>query len=122
MEMLNLIRLIAGIFFISLGTIIFILEISGVFKFKYVLNRMHFAGTGDTMGLMSVIIGTIIINGWNFGSFKLALVLMLFWFASPVSSHLISRLVLETDENLKDQVKVCDKEESKKYFNGEEAK
>lgn len=120
MEMLNLIRLIAGITFISGGTLIFVLEIIGVFKFKYVLNRMHFAGTGDTMGLALTIIGTVIINGCNFGSLKLALVLVLFWFASPVSSHLISRLVLETDEHIDEHVKVCDGEGSKRYLNGED--
>jgi len=119
MEMLNLIRLIAGLVFIGTGTLVFVLEIIGVFKFRYVLNRMHFAGTGDTMGLALTIIGTVIINGLNFGSLKLALVLILFWFASPVSSHLISRLVLETDEKLDEHVKVCDEEESKKYLSGE---
>ena len=122
MEMLNLIRLILGLLFISVGTIVFVMEIIGVFKFNYVLNRMHFAGTGDTMGLAMTIIGTVIINGLNFGSLKLALVLVLFWFASPVSSHLISRLVLETDEHIEDNLKVCDKEESKKYFSGEDEK
>lgn len=119
MEMLNLIRLIFGIAFILLGTVVFVLEIIGVFKFKYVLNRMHFAGTGDTMGLALTIIGAIIINGLNFGSLKLVLVLVFFWFTSPVSSHLISRLVLETDTKIEDHLKVCDEEESKKYFNGE---
>ena len=122
METINLIRFILGVLFISLGLIVFILEIFGVYRFKYILNRMHFAGTGDTMGLLSTIIGVVIINGADWGSVKFILVLVFFWFASPVSSHLISRLITETDEKLEEHVKVLDIEESKKIFKGEENK
>ncbi len=120
METLNLIRLILGILFISCGVIVFSLEILGVFKFKFILNRMHFAGTGDTLGLAFTIIGAVIINGWDFGSLKFILVLVFFWFASPVSSHLISRLVIDTEEDIDKHVKIYDKEESLKLMEGRE--
>lgn len=120
METLNMIRLIIGILAISLGTIVFCLELFGVYKFHFILNRMHFAGTGDTMGLACVMIGAAIVNGLDWGSLKFLLVLVFFWFASPVSSHLIARLVLDTTEDLDKHVKVLDEEESKKYLNGEE--
>lgn len=120
MEMLNLIRLIAGLLFLSLGILTFVFEIIGVFKFKYILNRMHFAGTGDTLGLALTIIGSVIICGINFTSLKLVLVLILFWFASPVSSHLIARLVMDTDEKIDEHVKICDLEESLTYMEGKE--
>ncbi len=113
METLNLIRIIAGFSFISLGVLLFAVEILGVNRLKYVLDRMHFAGSGDTFALACVIIGAIIINGLDFTSAKLFLVLVFFWFASPVSSHLISRLITSTDENLQEYVEVCDEEKSK---------
>ncbi len=110
METLNLIRFIAGTVLISLGILIFLVEIFGVFKFKYTLDRMHFAGCGDTLALACTILGAVVINGVNFTSFKLILVLVFFWFASPVSSHLIARLVAATDERLEENCSIQDKE------------
>ena len=122
METLNMIRLIIGILAIGMGTIVFCLELFGVYRFRFILNRMHFAGSGDTMGLAFIMIGAAIVNGLDWGSLKFLLVLVFFWFASPVSSHLIARLVLDTTEDLDKHVKVLDEEESKKYLNGEEQK
>lgn len=116
METANLIRLIFGCSFITLGFLIFCMEVFCVHKLRYVLNRMHFAGAGDTAALAFTIIGTIIINGVNFASLKLILVLVFFWFASPVSSHLISRLVSVTDEQMEEHVHVCTSEESKELI------
>lgn len=116
METINLIRLIIGIFFISAGLLTFIFEVIGVFKLKYVLNRMHFAGTGDTCGLAFTIIGAVIIFGFDFASLKMILVLVFFWFASPVSSHLISRMIKNIDEDMESHVKLCSEEESKEYI------
>ncbi|MCI9318560.1 MAG: monovalent cation/H(+) antiporter subunit G [Lachnospiraceae bacterium] len=92
------IKFIAGAAFLLSGLAIFILEMIGVFRFKYVLNRMHAAAMGDTLGIGSAMIGLIIMNGLNFTSLKLFLVIVFLWFSSPVSSHLIARLEITTDE------------------------
>lgn len=113
METLNLIRFVLGTCFISIGILVFITEIIGVYRYRFTLDRMHFAGMGDTMGLLSVTLGAILINGYNFASLKLILVLVFLWFSSPVSSHQISRLVTDTDERLKEHCTVLDEEESK---------
>lgn len=116
METLNLIRFILGSAFIVIGILVFIIEIIGVFKLHYTLNRMHFAGAGDTMALAFTLLGAVLINGFDYASFKLVLVIVFFWFASPVSSHLIARLMFQTDENLEEHVKICDEDESKKFI------
>lgn len=110
MEILNLVRLVAGTLLIAVGVLVFIIETIGVFRYKYTLDRMHFSGMGDTLGLLSLTAGAIIINGINFTGFKLVLVLVFFWFTSPVSSHLISRLVTDTDERLKDNCEEKDEQ------------
>ena len=92
------IKFIAGAFFLLMGLAIFILEIIGVFRFKYVLNRMHAAAMGDTFGIGCSLTGLIIMNGFHFTSLKLFLVVVFLWFSSPVSSHLIARLEVATDE------------------------
>lgn len=95
------IRLLLGAAFLLMGAAIFLLEMIGVFRFRYVLNRMHAAAMGDTFGIGCSLIGLMIINGWNFTSLKLFLVVVFLWFSSPVSSHLIARLEVTTDENPK---------------------
>ena len=72
----------------------------GVNKFKRALNRMHAAALGDTLGILFMILGLVIWKGLSFASFKLLLVVLFFWLASPVAGHMISRLEVMTDEDL----------------------
>ncbi len=94
------IRLIAGSALLACGLFIFFTEIFGIFHFRYVLNRMHAAAMGDTLGIGSCLLGLIIFSGVNFTSLKLLLIIIFLWFASPVSSHMLSRLEVATNENL----------------------
>lgn len=89
-----------GTFFLAGGMITFLVEIFGVFRFGYVLNRMHAAALGDTLGISLSIIGLMIFSGWNFTTLKMGLVIIFLWCASPVSSHLIARLEVTTNEEL----------------------
>lgn len=96
METLLWIRFVLGILFLFAGMLLFVLEIMALFKLNYVLDRMHAAAAGDTLGIGLSLAGLMILSGWNFTTLKLALVLVFLWFSSPVSSHLIARLEVET--------------------------
>jgi len=98
MEWMLWIRFILGFLFLLSGMLLFVIEIISVFKLDYVLNRMHAAATGDTLGLALSLIGLMILNGWNFTTLKLMLILVFLWYSSPVSSHLIARLEVNTHE------------------------
>lgn len=98
MTAIEWIRFFIGAFLLLFGLGIFAIEMIGVFRFKYVLNRMHAAAMGDTLGLGSCLLGLIVLSGLNFTSLKLFLVIVFLWFSSPVSSHLIARLEVTTDE------------------------
>ncbi len=100
MGILEWIRLIAGSLFLLGGLVTFFTEIFGVFHFRYVLNRMHATAMGDTLGISSCMVGLMIFSGWNFTTLKLLLVVVFLWFASPVSSHVLARLEVATNENL----------------------
>lgn len=102
------IRFIGGAALIILGLIIFFIEISGVFRFKYVLNRMHAAAMGDTLGLSACIAGLMLMNGWNFTTIKLLCVIAFLWLASPVSSHLIAKLEVTTSPDSDQYEKIQD--------------
>ncbi len=100
MNAVEWLRLIVGCLFILIGMVIFFTELFGVFHFKYVLNRMHAAAMGDTLGISACLIGLMIFSGLNFTTLKMFLIIVFLWFASPVSSHVLSRLEAATNENL----------------------
>ena len=102
MEVIEWIRFILGALFMICGLIIFLVEMIGVFRFRYVLNRMHAAALGDTLGIACSLVGLMIISGFTFTSFKLFCVIAFLWFSSPTSSHLIARLEVSTDEARKE--------------------
>ena len=108
---MEMFRFIVGVGCIILGLLIFMIQLVGVFKFKYILNRMHAVGMGDTLGLSLCLLGTMFLFGWGFTTFKIALIAVFLWFASPVSSHLIARLEVVTNEKLENYCKVETKEE-----------
>ena len=100
METLEWLKIIVGSAFLLCGVVIFFTEIFGVFHFKYVLNRMHAAAMVDTLGITSCLIGLMIFSGFNYTTLKILLIIIFLWFASPVSSHVLSRLEVATNENL----------------------
>lgn len=99
MEILAWIRFIAGAIFMIIGLLLFVIQVFGVFRFKYVLNRMHSAAMGDTLGIASSLIGLILMCGFSFTSLKLFLIVVFLWLASPTSSHLIAQLEVVTNED-----------------------
>lgn len=100
METISIVQLILGSIFIILGLIVFAMEIYGIFRMKYVLNRMHAAAMGDSLGLSLCIIGFMIYSGFNFTSVKMLLIVLFLWFSSPASSHVIAALQVKTDKKL----------------------
>jgi len=88
---------IIGPVLIALGIICEIIAITGVFKFKHVLMRMHPAAVGDTLALLLVILGAVFLSGMTFTSLKLIAVLIFMWIAGPVATHMLSLTVYETD-------------------------
>lgn len=100
METFEWMKIIIGSAFLLCGIVIFFTELFGVFHFKYVLNRMHAAAMGDTLGITSCLIGLIIFSGLNYTTLKIFLIIIFLWFASPVSSHVLSRLEAATNEDL----------------------
>ena len=100
MVILEWIRFLLGTGLLLMGLGIFLLQVFGVFKFRHVLSRMHAAAMGDTLGIGISLTGLILLSGFNFTSLKMARIIVFLWLASPVSSHLIARLEVVTNEHL----------------------
>lgn len=106
MSFLVYVRLVAGIVLLIIALGLFIVQVAGVFKMKYVLNRMHNAAIGDAIGLGTAFLGLILLNGLNFTTFKLLMVPCFLFFTSPVSSHLIAKMEIQTTQD-KNRYKLC---------------
>lgn len=96
--MLDYFRFIVGVLCLLASLVFFVLEVIGVFRMKYVLNRMHSAAVGDTIAAGLAFIGLVILNGLNFTTLKLLVVPICLFFTSPLSSHLIARMEVDTTE------------------------
>lgn len=102
--------IIAAVFLLS-GLTTAAISVFGVYKFKFVLNRMHAAALCDTLALMLVLLSMVILCGFQFATLKLLLIIVFLWFASPVSSHLLALLEVTINEHLKDDCDVSEADE-----------
>ncbi len=106
--MMEWIRLVIGAAFLFCGLAFFVMEIYGIFKYDYVINRMHAAAIGDTMGISLSLAGLMIFSGLNFTTLKIALIVVFLWFSSPVASHLLANLEVTTCDDKDKHMKVYD--------------
>ncbi len=80
--------------------ICFTSAVIGVYRFGFMLNRMHASGIGDSLGLLCVIAAAIVATGMRIDSLKLMLLIVFMWFTSPASSHFLSQVEYYTNEHL----------------------
>ena len=80
------------------GLAVCCIGVYGIFKFEYAANRMHAAAMIDTMGIALCMGGVAISAPDMFSALKCVLVIVFWWLSSPVSSHMLCRLEIITDE------------------------
>lgn len=83
-----------------------VISVAGVFKFNFILNRMHAAAICDSFALLLAMLGVAVAYGFSFATVKVILIVLLVWVASPVSGHLIGRLEVTTDKHLSEECEV----------------
>ena len=74
------------------GLFSFVSAVIGVYRFGYVMNRMHAAGIGDTLGLGCIILAMAVSSGLDMDTLKLLLLVFFMWFTSPVSTHFLGQV------------------------------
>lgn len=82
------------------AAVAFTAAVIGAYRFGYIMNRLHAAGIGDTLGLFAVILGLVFSGGLNLDSLKLLLLVVFMWFTSPASSHFLSQIEYYTNPHL----------------------
>lgn len=107
---MTIIRLMLMIFFIAIGLFTFGVATYGLYKFKYILNRVHVASVCDTLAPLSVLIGLMIYNGFNIFILKLFIILIFMWLTNPVSTHLVSQMEIMTNKDIDKECEVVEGE------------
>ena len=102
MMVLDWIRFLAGAVCMAAGLVFYIIQFIGVFRFKYVLNRMHAAAIGDTLGCGLMLLGAVVFNGFTFPSVKILFLIVFLWMTSPVAAHMVVKLEVLSREKMED--------------------
>ena len=110
-------------FFVLASLFMIFCGILGVYKYKYVLNRMNAAALIDTLALLLMNIGLVIATIYRYASsgefssgtvltiFKIFLIVVVMWLTSPISGHLISKLEYVTNEKIEEEIKINKEDE-----------
>ena len=92
------------------GLFVFITGVLGVYRFRTPLSRLHSAAISDTVGILVMLAGVIIAEGFGVPALKRALVIAFLWITSPVASHLIARLEVVDNDHLPEELEILDRE------------
>ena len=97
--MIENIRFVIAAVFMLGGIVSSAIGILGVFRFKFVMNRLHCAAILDTLGMAGILIGLMVLSGSMQYIPKLLAALLLLWIGSPAASHLVGRMEIATDDS-----------------------
>ncbi|MBQ9268788.1 MAG: monovalent cation/H(+) antiporter subunit G [Oscillospiraceae bacterium] len=85
---------------LAAGIVYLVAGVVGNCRFRYVMNRVHAAGLGDTMGLFFTAAALAVSADGAASGIRLFLPLVFLWITSPVSSHFLSQIEYFTQKNL----------------------
>lgn len=86
-HILTVIFVIAGIAFILVGSI-------GILRLPDFYSRTHAVSKSDTLGIIFVIGGLVIFEGFTLSSLKLILIILFIALANPIGSHALVKAAL----------------------------
>ncbi len=106
--MLDWIRFAFSAVLTVFGLFVLVTATLGLFRFRYVLNRIHATALADTLAVLTILAGLALAWGFTPVSLKLLAVVAFLWLTSPVASHLIGRLEITVNDQLPLEMQVED--------------
>lgn len=85
---------IVGTALVILGAFFFVVGAIGIYRMPDVFTRMHAAGISDTVGAGLLLTGMMFFSGFSLVTVKLAIILLIFLFFSPTSTHALAQAAL----------------------------
>ena len=104
--MLDWIRFGISALMMLAGLLALLTTIVGIFRFDYVLNRIHVAAKCDTAGMLLCLGAMIVMSGFNMTSLRLLMLIIFLWIANPVAGHLIAYLEVATNPEIYEEFEV----------------
>lgn len=86
-NILTIILIVAGSFFMLVGSI-------GVVRLPDFFTRSHATSKSDTLGIMLIILGLMVYEGFCLNSLKLLIIFVFVAIANPVGAHALARAAL----------------------------
>ena len=96
MTVFQWIRFVSGAMLTLGGLFFLVTAVVGNFRFPFVLYRMHAAGIGDTLGLLLLLSGLVLLGDSFVFAMKLLLIVALFWLGSPVVTQFIMKMEINS--------------------------
>ena len=106
--MLDWIRFALSAVLTVFGLFVLVTATLGLFRFRYVLNRIHATALADTLAVLTILAGLAPAWGFTPVTLKLLAVVAFLWLTSPVASHLIGRLEVTVNDQLPQEMQVED--------------
>ena len=104
--MFDTIRYVIAAALMLFGVIAAAVSILGVFRFHFVMNRMHCAAILDTLSMAGIFGGLMVATGSLAYIPKLLAALVVLWVGSPIASYLVGRMEIATDETAAQHIKL----------------
>ena len=83
-DVLAVILISGGVFFLFIGSI-------GLIRLPDFFSRCHATGKADTLGVMLVLAGLIVYEGWTLNSVKMLIILAFVALTNPTATHALAR-------------------------------
>ncbi|MDX1591644.1 MAG: monovalent cation/H(+) antiporter subunit G [Balneolaceae bacterium] len=87
-NILTIVLVILGIAFILVGSI-------GILRLPDFFTRTHAVSKSDTLGIIFVISGMVIYEGFTLSSLKLILIILFIALANPIGSHALAKAAIK---------------------------
>ena len=104
--MLEWLRFAVALVMMAFGLVAFLTTSIGLYRYSYVLNRIHVAAKCDTAGMMLCLGSLIVKSGLTMTSLRLLMLIVFLWIANPVASHLIAYLEIATNPRIDEEFEV----------------
>lgn len=86
---------IFSILFVSTGIVFMLVGSIGILRLPDFYSRTHAISKSDTLGIMFVIFGLVIFEGFTISSGKLLLIILFIALSNPVGTHALARAALK---------------------------
>jgi len=93
--MIGSVQDMAGGLLIVVGAFFYLVGAIGIYRMPDVFTRMHAASVSETLGVGFLVIGMMILAGFTLVSVKLAIILGVVLFTSPIVTHALAQAALQ---------------------------